>query len=82
MKAYIRTINGLVNMEIVQAMSWKRRKEAGENDLHPFTILFFLEGGTTFIAHASIKSVEKARERFKEMWTGEDEPLDISEASE
>ena len=82
MKAYIRTINGLVNMNDVQAMSWKSRKDAAEHDVHPFSILFFLEGGTTFITHASIKSVDKARERFKEMWTGEDEPLDISGASE
>ena len=79
MRSYIRTVNGLVNMEEVQAFSWKRRAEATMDDTFPFHITFFLKGGCTFHANASTKSLSKAQMRFKDLWTQEDEPLDMSE---
>jgi len=82
MKAYIRTVNGLVNMDDVQAISWKSRKEVPEDDPFPISLIFFMKGGTTFLANASIKSLYKTQERFKEMWTQEYEVLDISEGDE
>jgi|TARA_B100000085_G_C18538995_1_gene511166 hypothetical protein len=78
MKTYIRTVNGLVNLEHVEAISWKPRDNAGDDDAYPFMIIFFLRSGTTFLANASAKSLHKTQNRFKELWTQEEDMLDIS----
>ena len=78
MKAYIRTVNGLVNLDEVQAISWKQREEVPHDDIYPVVIIFFLRSGATFLANASRKSLYKTQTRFKELWTKEEEVLDIS----
>ena len=78
MKSYIRTRNGLVNLEHVEAFSWKLRNDDGDDhDIFPFVIIFFLRGGTTFLANVSRKSLSKAQTRFKRLWTQEENILDI-----
>ena len=78
MKSYIRTVNGLVNLDSVEAISWKPRDNAMDDDTYPFMIIFFLRSGTTFLANASRKSLHKTQARFKELWTQEEGMLDIS----
>lgn len=79
MKSYIRTKNGLVNLECVEAISWKTRTDDAADILsYPFMIIFFLRNGTTFLANASRKSLHKTQTRFKELWTQEEDMLDIS----
>ena len=79
MKSYIRTMNGLVNLESVEAISWKTRADdATDYNTYPFMLIFFLKCGTTFLANASRKSLHKTQTRFKELWTQEEDMLDIS----
>ena len=79
MKSYIRTKNGLVNLECVEAISWKPRTDDGTDYYaYPFMLMFFLQNGTTFLAFASRKSLAKTQKRFKELWTQEEDMLDIS----
>ncbi len=79
MKSYIRTKNGLVNLECVEAISWKpRADDATDYYSYPFMLMFFLRNGTTFLANASRKSLYKTQTRFKELWTQEEDMLDIS----
>lgn len=82
MKSYIRTKNGLVDLECVEAISWKKRTDEDNHDTYPLMIIFFLRSGTTFIAYVSHKSLYKAQTRFKELWTREEEVLDISEGED
>ena len=80
-KQYIRFINGIVNLNDIQAFTWSTLKETeslsnlfknqmnGKDEKKYFKLVIFLRGGQNFVTACTKNNMEKMRHRFKQLHT-------------